>query len=713
MMNRLANYLSCTRNNDAVLPSAEREASHIASRRTQLAFEPVRPTRQNRGEDNRDSGLTRNQLPEAPVGRLSPQCAYYARRVLALLAAGLNDQSPRSQEAALERLGDEVFNGPVPIAPATVAAPQAVSARETRAIPREDTARALAAGPQSRAALPAEVRLGPPLTAREVMAALGLVEAPEAVTAPREVSATPVAEDQQLRVPRATLPRGVQVAPAVAPVVAPDAAAAVREVVAPVTEATRRGVAPPAIIDAERAARHAARRAARHAAQGTDDTGAANAEQRLRAQLAARPTQNQVIPVAAAPTGPAVEQTVVAPVDQAARLESAAPASVEAERAATPEPVVTNDAKAASPTPASPFSQMNVDQRIETLLAAVDHLVELAAPYDANFLDVMTAEIGGTNTARGRRHLTANTSLTFAMEIALEHRRAQVPDIARRMIRILPADVTTIQLFGVDFPRERIEEWSREESLPEPIPVREEYLNKDNGFGQRGGEDVHNINVRQVGTQQLNVMRSRTAPQSIKTAEQTDAEIRQYINAHPSPGLALLAIDRIMRRNEDGSFNQNLATTMTTIWGYIDQCSNAEMKQNLLDSMITKFAELAEEYPCNPGVLQRLVDIPSAIDLSLPQDIPEEEVFRELAQIAGNVNEAFEENYEFDCKRARAAAGDDETTPDRIVVDDMIANLKREMFLAKARVELVLLRNIDSNFVMTVAERVFPEGSRL
>ncbi|MBC7499060.1 MAG: hypothetical protein H7315_00910 [Herminiimonas sp.] len=380
----------------------------------------------------------------------------------------------------------------------------------------------------------------------------------------------------------------------------------------------------------------------------------------------------------------------------------ATPATNPAQRA---KPSENPDAETIPARPESPFSRLNIDQKIQALLEAADNQIDQAADYDASFLDLETTQIGS-------RNLTAKGCLGFALEIALEKRRAQVPDISLRLARILNAEDQMIPLFGVNFPRARIEAWSREESLPEPIQVHQEFTAKDNELGTAFAGNVHSDPVKEVGEKQLNVMKDRTAIGSKKTVEQTHAEIRDYIATLPSSASALKGLNRIMQFT-GGEFNDDASPFLAIVWGYIERCSSQDMKQNLRNSMVIKLAEIATENPCSTGIIERIIDIPTAIDLSLPQDIPEEEVLTELAQMAGNINELFEENYAFDCTGARAAAGDDETSPARIAVEVTISDLKRDMFLEKARIELVVLRNIDSNFVMATANKVFPKGAIL
>lgn len=356
--------------------------------------------------------------------------------------------------------------------------------------------------------------------------------------------------------------------------------------------------------------------------------------------------------------------------------------------------------------PISPFSRLDSEEKIQRLLEAADEKINEAEHYDSYYLEVVTTEIGS-------RNLTAKACLEFALEIALENRREQVPDISLRLVNILNANDQVVRLYGVDFPRARIEEWSNKESLPEPIQVRQEFIDKDGELGIRYGEDVHNRPVRIAGNKQLEVMDNRTPAGSKKTAEETDAEIRRYIATQPPSELAMAAFNRIMQRNGAGEFNRNFAPVLAKVWGYIEQCTNQEMKQNLRNSMFRKLVELGEEWPCPPGVIQRIADIPTAIDLSLPQEIPEEEIFTELAKMAGDINASFEDDNAFNCSGSREEAGPDENSPARMAVEAAISDWKRDMFFAKARVELVLLRNIDANFVMTAAERVFPKGALL
>ena len=372
---------------------------------------------------------------------------------------------------------------------------------------------------------------------------------------------------------------------------------------------------------------------------------------------------------------------------------------------ATPQLASTPTTEPAPARPNSPFTQMDADERIEHLLSVVDRLSSYAARRGPAYLGFTTARIG-------QRNLTARKCVEFALETALEHRRARVPELSLGLVPFLNARDEIIPLFGVELPRDRIEAWSREEDLPTPIPVRIEQSNKDDTLGYSSSQNVHELAVGEAGESMLTIMRERTLTDVKKTVEQTNTEIGQYLATQGSPELALRGLGRIMQY-VGGLPTQDPKAILATVWGYIEQWSDQEMKQNLRDAMRLVLAEIGRRGPCRTGVNELLCDIPSGIDLSLPQEIPEEEVLRELAQMAGNVNERFEMNYAYDCTGTRNAAGADENSPARVAVESRISALKRDMFLEKARIELVLFRNIDSKFVMAVAKKVFPEGAIL
>lgn len=123
--------------------------------------------------------------------------------------------------------------------------------------------------------------------------------------------------------------------------------------------------------------------------------------------------------------------------------------------------------------------------------------------------------------------------------------------------------------------------------------------------------------------------------------------------------------------------------------------------------MATKFREIAREQPCMTGVSQRIVDIPTAVDWALTSNISVEHLRVELAQMAGAVNEAFEEDNEDNCELVRKEAQQEHVVENP---DQTISDIKRRIFMEKADFELVFLRNINADLVRHEAERIFPEG---
>lgn len=361
----------------------------------------------------------------------------------------------------------------------------------------------------------------------------------------------------------------------------------------------------------------------------------------------------------------------------------------------------------------SPFSRREPVDKIQTLL---DSAYSLGRRPNTGLFGEPTIKIGN-------RNLTVNECLTFALEIALETQRERVPEIATSIVHGVDADISRFSIFGVDFTRQRLEEWSREQSIPESIPVRPELAEADKGLKNDDRENVHSDEALIAGGMQLDEMRKRLTDTTKKSIAQTGEEIRHLINnkrpreSSEIRARTLAGLDRIMKSqteegpygeepNEATDFGETLASTLAIVWGYIEQVSDDDMKENLRESMGARLREIEPDFPCNTGVSQRLCDIPTAIDWSLTQGISLESLRSELAQMAGSINETFEADHEDTCTdvRAQAAQGQISDDPDKI-----IGALKRDMFYEKARIEYILLRNISPNTVIKEAKAIFPE----
>lgn len=318
----------------------------------------------------------------------------------------------------------------------------------------------------------------------------------------------------------------------------------------------------------------------------------------------------------------------------------------------------------------------------------------------------------------GNRQLTQEGCFMFALDLALESDRARVPEIAGFLLACADPEKSRFSVCGVDLPRERIAEWSRNENPPVTVAVTPEMNSLDKALRESGSQNVHDVDVLITASSQLTKMREKIPPSTVISARAARREIRAFLVQTASPESALNGMRRVMqtggaagpfgeRADEENEFGETIAMTMAIVWNYIKTIEDPVLKNRLCESMATKFREIAREQPCMTGVSQRIVDIPTAVDWSLTSNISIEHLRVELAQMAGAVIEAFEEDNEDNCVLVRNEAQQEHVIENP---DQTISEIKRRIFLEKADFELVFLRNINADLVRDEAERIFPEG---
>ena len=381
------------------------------------------------------------------------------------------------------------------------------------------------------------------------------------------------------------------------------------------------------------------------------------------------------------------------------------------------------------------------DHKIDLLMQSAEDLRRsggqhsLAELYSAAYRG-LNVDFGPPTTRVGNRKLTVQGCKIFALEIALKFKRERIAEISQSLLESAEADTNVFNILSIDFSRDRVANWSNHQLLPAEITITDELREVDKLLHRRKTQTVHEAAVITTGAQKLHRMRAKIPRDGMRSHRQTDNEIRHYLIGTPSPESALRGLDRVMQlRNRNRAFGEDanaqlevggtVAETMSVIWSYIQHVDQPELKARLSESMAAKFREIAVEMPCNTGVSQRIIDIPTAIDWSVTEDISIEDLRRELAEMAAEINENFEkENTEYR-QRLFEMTGHEELlqgrndhangNEDEIIAqaevqrinEEISSALKRDLFVQKAEVELVFLRNLNPAIVKDEAERLF------
>lgn len=276
---------------------------------------------------------------------------------------------------------------------------------------------------------------------------------------------------------------------------------------------------------------------------------------------------------------------------------------------------------------ADPISGREPGRRIQLLLEAASHLTSR--------LDTEIQQV-----TLGNRRLTRKDCLLMALETALEHNHDLIPVISYRLIHDLPDDTARFEVFGSHLKRERITEWSNRTNLPVKTLVNDDATNVGNQMRTLGSQNVHADVVLIAGANLLERIRQRV-PAPLSQA-QTRADIAAHLRATRAPDAALRGLEQVMNSTGMlGNFNASGASAMALMWTYITQTEEQPLRQNLLDAMQNRLSDIHGNI-CATGIIQRVIDIPNQVDLSLTGAISMEQLRYEMLQMARDVNDEFE-----------------------------------------------------------------------
>lgn len=305
----------------------------------------------------------------------------------------------------------------------------------------------------------------------------------------------------------------------------------------------------------------------------------------------------------------------------------------------------------------------------------------------------------------GPRPLGRHDCLELALELALEHQPRSIAAICQRLLNLQPAYLT-VSLFGINFKRTRIMAWADGRDLPEVAQVAAHAYQLDGELQRDNAENVHAGAVIQHSLQQLRKMQCQ-GNQSL-TAQQAYYQIDTYLRRIGAPHAAFDGLERV--RGMGGQiphFHITLDDGITSVWRYVTAQTNAALSANLHAAFVARLVDIADTHPCGLGMLQRLVDTPTAVDLSMASSVSAQALRDEVGTIAAEVNEEFEALY------GEAAEAQLRTAPPQPDASDpalRVSEIKRAMVLQRAQVELVVLRKLAPEVVRQAVDQVFPEG---
>ena len=276
-----------------------------------------------------------------------------------------------------------------------------------------------------------------------------------------------------------------------------------------------------------------------------------------------------------------------------------------------------------------PITSRSPERRIQLLLEAAVHL---------------TSNIDGNQQSiyLGNRNMTRKDCYLMALETVLVHQRSQIPLVSHHLIHDFPPDIERFDVFGTTLHRNQINDWAQQQNLPVEIPVDVVTANVENEMHRMGSQNVHHEAVIVDGVRQLNRIKDRV--KSPKSLDQTQIEIEAWLRTSNAPLAAATGLQILMGRKQIiAAFNESPASAMALLWTHISNTKQQPLKDNLLAAMQQRLVEMRNV--CSTGMIQRVIQIPTAIDWSLTSEISPAQLRFEMLQLAAEVHDEFESLY--------------------------------------------------------------------
>jgi hypothetical protein len=380
--------------------------------------------------------------------------------------------------------------------------------------------------------------------------------------------------------------------------------------------------------------------------------------------------------------------------------------------------------------PADPFINLPPEGKIRILLKL--------APPPPKGKEPLPRQITRAENYLGSRTLTRRDALCMALELAIEHQPGSMEHIARRLLSEYHAAMH-YSLFGTMVTRKRLEEWVR--GIPDAqaetqFSAPEHHVQDNLHATENPRQNAHDPQIESTFQRQMRILQNRVPWHSMVSQEETIRQITELLQATRSSRQARRGLDLIYRRRayQVAQFNLSQMEALRTVWSYIQGVKDESLQRRLTNSLVVKLREIGEEQPCGHGLVERLADVPTAIDFSVTHQLSIPALRDEMCALAARECEAMElcrdeeiamlRSYEQLVSGSDAAprglsvpmgiTGGASLVGDVDEADPMVdAQIKRECFLNDAQTEFVLLRGLDRGLVLQNANAVFPEDALL
>lgn len=350
--------------------------------------------------------------------------------------------------------------------------------------------------------------------------------------------------------------------------------------------------------------------------------------------------------------------------------------------------------------PVTAFGDLSIERKISWLTKAAPPLKPDEYP-------------NGQRIVAGKRHWSRKEALCNALELSMEAKRHAVPELCRQLLDEYPAEGQTFLLFGVPFPRARLVDWARDgiragqEHNPPP-----EIRDLGAELYRNNSQNVHaNSVIIALANQLLKIqaqvpetsrVTDAAVPGQVKECIAGMAGLSQQTKTNAQSGLNVVS----RRTDQVGYFSNSVNGCLAVLWNYICTQPDPALKRQLEESMVAKLAEISRENPCAIGMIERIIDIPTAIDWSITDSLSVEHLRLELQALAADISTGFEEEIADLMAVIRIEQGGAHIDGDP---EAHLSGIKRERFLQMADIEYGILRQLDRAVVAQEAKKIFPE----
>ena len=315
-----------------------------------------------------------------------------------------------------------------------------------------------------------------------------------------------------------------------------------------------------------------------------------------------------------------------------------------------------------------------------------------------------------------KRLMTDKEALCYALELALTSQRSRVPEICNRLLLAYPSPMVVFPVDGIEFDRKQISEWAQPGGLQMPVyaqdkPVKPEFTALGMAMHRRDPQNVHSNQVVIALAAQLTSIRARVSRAQSVSQTQAETEIADYLRTNREYRRATDGFRATCARDEaNPNFGISIRGCQALIWNFMRSSPEQETRELLKSALAAKLSEIAVEQPCAIGMIERLIDVPTAVDVSNTNRLSLPALRAELQALAARVNEQIETEEADYIAMVRNEVGEAHINGDP---EEFLSVLKRDRFLQMAQFDYCVLRGVSRAVLEEEANRIFPEGLTL